>query len=415
MATHTRRLRQQDFLAAALLVALFAAMARITPEHDPSEILLILLLGALQITETRFIPLETARGKVVWNVAKLVAGYLLIGYTGGLQSTYYLVLLFPVISAAATLGVISTLVFTGLACGAYVSFLMYVDWTKFDIHPDQVDELIRRLLFLAISGLLVNTLAEALREQSVRYRALAEQLAATNRSLREAESQVLRAQRLAALGQLTAGLAHELRNPLGTIKASANMLEQNLPKDDEIARELSGYISSEVDRTNSLVSRFLDFARPLELRRASADLGDVLAAAVRATRHEAQGRGIVVELDPLPEPIRFPLDAELMERVFANLLTNAIQASQPGGLVRMECEALPEAAVVRVIDHGSGVQPDRMEAIFNPFFTTKPEGTGLGLAIVAKIVDEHGGKIHVHSVPGEETTFTVTLPLPESS
>ena len=79
------------------------------------------------------------------------------------------------------------------------------------------------------------------------------------------------------MGQLTAGLAHELRNPLGTIKASADMLEQNLPKEDEIARELSGYISSEVDRTNSLVSRFLDFARPLELRRsANADLGDVL-------------------------------------------------------------------------------------------------------------------------------------------
>ncbi len=411
MNAHARQLRLQDFL----LAALFVAMAAITPDRDVSEILLILLLAALQIAESRLVPLGTARGKIIWNVAKLIAGYLLIGYTGGLQSTYYLVLLFPVISAAATLGVISTLAFTGLACGAYVSFLMYVDWNQFDIHQDQIDELIRRLLFLAISGFLVNTLAEAIRAQSVRYKALADQLAATNQSLREAESQVLRAERLAALGQLTAGLAHELRNPLGTIKASADMLERNLPPEDAIARELSGYISSEVDRTNSLVSRFLDFARPLELRRAPADLEDVIAAAVRQTRRDAEEHRITVELQPAPEPIRFPLDAELMERVFVNLLMNAIQASPPHASIDVVTGVQNGAAIVRVIDHGAGIVPGGTEAIFNPFFTTKSNGTGLGLAIVAKIVDEHGGKIHVESIPQKETVFTVTLPLSEQS
>lgn len=418
MASNGAKPRLQDLL----LAALFIGMASITPDRDPSEILLILLLGALQITESRFIPLETARNKMVWNVAKLIAAYLLIGYTGGLQSTYYLVLIFPVISAAATLGVISTLAFTGLACGAYVSFLLYVDWTKFDIHPDQIDELIRRLLFLAISGLLVNTLAEVLREQSIRHKSLAEQLAATNRSLREAEGQVLRAQRLAALGQLTAGLAHELRNPLGTIKASADMLARNLPAQDDVARELSGYISSEVDRTNSLVSRFLDFARPLELRRAPADLLAVVAAAVRATQRDAEARQIAIHLEPAADPIRFSFDAELLERVFVNLLLNAIQASPSPATVRVEAALVPDPASsqnieaqVRVIDHGSGIPPDRVEAIFNPFFTTKSSGTGLGLAIVAKIVDEHRGRIHVSSIPSGPTTFTVTLPLAEPS
>lgn len=406
MTTPTRALRLQDLL----LAALFVAMAVITPDHDPSEIILILLLGALQITESRFIPLETVRGKVLWNIAKLVGGWLLIGYTGGVQSTYYLVLLFPVISAAATLGVISTLAFTGLACSSYVSFLLFVDWRVFDIHQDQIDELIRRLLFLAISGLLVNTLAEALREQSVRYKALAEELAATNRSLREAEKQVRRAERLAALGQLTAGLAHELRNPLGTIKGSADMLNQNLPADDEIARELAGYISSEVDRTNSLVSRFLDFARPLELRRATADLSEVISAAARSIKRDAERLQVTLDVQA-PHPIAFPLDAELMERVVVNLILNAMQASQPGSTVTVAAQGARNEAILEVIDHGIGIAPDRIESIFNPFVTTKSDGTGLGLAIVAKIVDEHGGKINVQSTPGQGTTFTVTLPI----
>ena len=393
------------------LVALFVAMASITPDHDPSEIVLVLLIGALQITESRFIPLDTARGKIIWNSAKLIAGYLLIGYTSGVQSPFYLVLLFPVISAALTLGVLSTLVFTGLACGAYASFLLYVDWTVFDMHQDQIEELIRRLLFLAISGFLVNTLAEALREQSVQYKALADELAASNRSLREAEKQVQRAERLAALGQLTAGLAHELRNPLGTIKASADMLEKSLPQQDEIARELSGYISSEVDRTNSLVSRFLDFARPLELRPGVTDLGEVLTSAVRATRLDAESQRVNVTLQAPPEAIRFSLDAELMERVFVNLILNAIQASSPGSGVALELEQQGSNAIVRVIDHGEGIDPERREAIFNPFVTTKASGTGLGLAIVAKIVDEHRGKIHVQSNPGEGSVFTVTIPM----
>ncbi len=409
MTIPTRAPRPQDLL----LAALFVAMAIITPDHDPSEIALILLLGALQITESRFIPLETARGKIIWNLAKLITGYLLIGYTGGVQSTYYLVLLFPVMSAAATLGVISTLAFTGLACSAYASFLLFVDWRIFDIHQDQIDELIRRLLFLAISGLLVNTLAEALREQSVRYKALAEELAGTNRSLREAEQQVRRAERLAALGQLTAGLAHELRNPLGTIKGSADMLSQNLPPGDEIARELAGYISSEVDRTNSLVSRFLDFARPLQLRRAVADLSEVIAAAVRSIRRDAERLGVAIQVEPPSHPIAFPLDAELMERVVVNLLANALQASAPGGSVSICSRAAKHEAAIEVSDRGAGIEPDRIESIFNPFFTTKSDGTGLGLAIVAKIVDEHRGRIDVQSTPGEGSTFTVTLPMPD--
>jgi two-component system sensor histidine kinase HydH len=188
------------------------------------------------------------------------------------------------------------------------------------------------------------------------------------------------------------------------------MLERNLPAGDAIAQELAGYISSEVDRTNSLVSRFLDFARPLEIRRAPADLNDVTAAAVAAARRDASQSGVAMDFRPSAKPIVIPIDAELMERVFFNLILNAIQASPDGGTVKVETSLRDTSACVDVTDRGHGIEPDQRESIFNPFFTTKVSGTGLGLAIVAKIVGEHRGKIDVESKPGEGSTFRVCLP-----
>ncbi len=396
-----------------MLVLLFVAMAAVTTPHDPNEITLILLFGALQLAESILLPsLGRQRARVLWNLGKVAVAYALIGYTHGIESDYYWMLLFPVISTAAALGVGSTLVFTVVACAAYLSFLhpMFVNYTQLGLDDQAKAELVRRVLFLGISGMLVNILAQALRSQSHRYQLLAEELEASNRSLREAEAQVRRAERLAAIGQLTAGLAHELRNPLGTIKASADMLERNLPAGDAIAQELAGYISSEVDRTNSLVSRFLDFARPLEIRRARADLNDVVAAAIAAARRDASQSGVAMDFRPSAKSIVFPIDAELMERVFFNLILNAIQASPDGGTVKVETDASDADACVAVTDRGHGIAPDQRESIFNPFFTTKASGTGLGLAIVAKIVGEHRGKIDVESKPGEGSTFRVCLP-----
>jgi signal transduction histidine kinase len=256
-------------------------------------------------------------------------------------------------------------------------------------------------LFIGIAGLLANGFALVLRERS-------RQLSETNRNLREAEAQVRRSERLAALGQLTAGLAHELRNPLGTIKGSADMLERNLPEGDPVARELAGFISSEVDRTNSLVSRFLDFARPLQLRLAVADLAELLRQAAGAAARDAEAQGVRIEVRT--PPILFDFDAELLERVFVNLIVNAVQASAPGSKVTVESRVAGEDAVVEVADHGCGIEPDKLESIFNPFFTTKPSGTGLGLAIVSKIVSEHGGKIEVESISRGGSTFRVRLP-----
>jgi signal transduction histidine kinase len=338
--------------------------------------------------------------------------YVLIGYTGGISSSYYLILLLPIISAAATLGPVGSTLVTLVCCGAYLSQLLFVDQARFRVGPEEQRELVLRLVILAATGYLANTLATATREQSSRYQKVAEQLAAANRSLSEAEAEMRRTERLAALGQLSAGLAHELRNPLGTIKASAEMLTRSMVGENEIACEVAGFISSEVDRTNLLVTRFLDFARPFKIQLARVDLTAVLDQAVEHLERGAPHYDVAIYKNYAPEVGELLLDADLMERVFYNLLLNAAQATAPGGAITIKTRLAGDStAEALVIDRGSGIDPKDLESIFNPFFTTKPEGVGLGLAIVSKIVDEHGGKMAVESEPNKGSVFRVFLPI----
>ena len=176
---------------------------------------------------------------------------------------------------------------------------------------------------MAATAVLVNALGTAIRSESARNKATAEKLAVANENLLAAEAAIRRAERLAALGQLTAGLAHELRNPLASIKGSADLLARTSGERDSVSRELGEIISSEVDRTNLLVTRFLDFARPLEPRREMADITEIIdRAAVRA--------GVAIVRDYSADVPRLAIDPALMEQVFINLLSNAAQASEAG-------------------------------------------------------------------------------------
>jgi len=397
-----------------LLVTLFAALAVGGPERGPLSYLILFALAGLQVAERRTVALRTTRGSVLSNLLKLGLGYILIGYTGGVTSSYFLVLLIPVVSAATTLGVGGTAVFSVLACGSYLSFLLLLDPT-WEVAPDQRAELALRAAFLAVVGYLTQSLAEAQRTQARKAQAAAEELVAANRNLQAAEAAVRRSERLAALGQLSAGLAHELRNPLGTIRASAEMLSQNVPRENGTARELVGFISTEVDRINSLVMRFLDFARPLELRLAAAELSEVIDRAVAQLERAAPRYDLTVYKAYSPDVPRFAFDAELIERAIYNLLLNAAQATPPGGAVTVKTRPVDNSVEIAVIDRGSGIAEEHREDIFNPFFTTKAGGVGLGLAIVSKIVDLHGGKLTVESEPGKGSVFRLYLPTERSA
>ncbi len=393
-----------------VLLVLFAVLALAGPLRRPAVIALLLILAGFQLLETRIAFFTRPAGSVLSNLLKLVLGYWLLGFTGGINSSYYWILLVPVISAGTVLGVRGTILFTVLACLAYLSTVLWIDWSRYVLPSDQIPEILLRVTLLAIIGYLAERLAEV-NPAARQAQAVAAQLAEANRSLQEAEATVRRSERLAALGQLSAGLAHELRNPLGTIRASAEMLSRQIPGDNAVAAELAGLIAAEVDRTNTLITRFLEFARPLELRPVRAELTTVLDRAVAQLERSSPRYDVTVYKNYSPDLPPFEFDPDLLERVFYNLLLNAAQASPPGATITVKTRAAGGHAEIAVIDRGTGIPPERQDSIFNPFVTTKPDGVGLGLAIVSKIVDLHGGTITVESEPGKGSVFRVYLPM----
>jgi two-component system, NtrC family, sensor histidine kinase HydH len=396
-----RYLRPQDIV---WLVA-FAAIGIFSPYRDPRVLWSLAALAVLQFFDARMAPATSI-------LLKLALIWIMIYYGNRVQSGLWVILLLPVISAATRFGLLGTTIFTLLACLHNASFIPLIETGK-HLAPHEFFEELKldmpynpegreyciRMVILIVVGFLVNQLAEASRRETRRFQE-------TAAKLETAVAQVRRAERLAALGQLTAGLAHELRNPLGTMKTSAELLTRTVPQDNPIAQEMASYISSEVDRTNSLITRFLDFARPQHLRLEPTDITTVLDHAISSLP------GIQVYKNYSPGIPNVKVDAELLERVFSNLILNAAQASPPGSVVTVKTQLLDNNKVeVCVIDRGSGIEAKNLESIFNPFFTTKPEGVGLGLAICSKIVDEHGGHITVESTAGEGSVFHVILPL----
>jgi signal transduction histidine kinase len=382
------------------------------PETNYQAFILLPLIGAFQIVEPRLRIFRSRGGQVASLALKMVLSYLLVGWTHALVSYYYQIFLIPVVSAATTFELSVVITVTVIAGLAYFSFWLPIfEYDRSQLPTDQVSLMSLRVAFFAIVAFLVYEQARAKRLQMARTEEAAAQLAESNRSLREAQVSLRRSERLAALGQLTAGLAHELRNPLGTIKASAEMLtKETLESRPEVRAEMAEYIGSEVNRMNSLITSFLNFARPLQIRPVAADLNAVVDEVTRQQAELARERQVRVLVQRAENDCKFLFDPDLLTVALANLVQNAIQASAAGQEVEVRIERSAGQVKIWVTDQGHGVPAQHLESIFNPFFTTKPQGVGLGLPIVAKIVDEHQGQIQVFSEEGKGTKFEVVLP-----
>ncbi len=232
-------------------------------------------------------------------------------------------------------------------------------------------------------------------------------------ALKEMEARLVERERLAAVGELAAMVAHEVRNPLAGIRGGSEILLEGYPRDDP-RHEIGEEIVRQVDRLTRTVQDLLLFARPRALEPASTDIHDVLEHALAALREDPRVRGVRIEraYDRALPPL--PLDSRQIEQVFVNIFLNAFQAVDFEGTVTIATRKNGAAVEVSVRDTGPGVPEKAMESLFKPFFTTRAQGTGLGLAIVRNIVEAHGGSVRAASPPGGGAEFTVRLPLETS-
>ena len=228
-------------------------------------------------------------------------------------------------------------------------------------------------------------------------------------------AQFIRQERLASLGQLVSGVAHELNNPLAGISAHAQLLDRAIAKGDD-AREAARIISAEALRASKIVGKLLTFVRQSDAERIPVDLNVVLRDTIELRAHGLREREIalVTRFDERLPPVEG--DPSQLQQVFVNLLANAEHAvldADPPRRIDVVTEQMAGKVRVLVSDSGIGIPPEHIDRIFNPFFTTKPRGsgTGLGLSISDGIVREHGGRLFVQSTPGAGTTFLVELPV----
>jgi len=400
-----------------LWLVFLGGLALLPPLREIHKDITLVLFCAFQLLEAQFMQRAGKWGRYGAVALKIGLAAFLIGHTGDvapITSSYWPIFLLPVVTAAMYFGPVGTLIWTAVASGAYCAYLIPAR-EQFDITAEGAGELLLHVVFLFFVGMIVNRFVMENREQLVLYQKLSETLSQANRNLKQAQDEARRAERLAALGQLSAGLAHEIRNPLGVIKGSAELLNQKVSQSDSLSRELAGFIYTEVNRLSALVGRFLDFARPSQLELHAEDLTQVMDRSIRAVAQQGASTLVQVHCDYEAGLPPVMIDPELCEQAFTNLIVNACEAMGDRGgelwiRIHRSAENNGERVAVEVEDNGPGIAPELKEQIFNPFFTTKKTGVGLGLAIVSKIVDAHGGRLTLAGRAGGGASFRLVLP-----
>jgi two-component system, NtrC family, sensor histidine kinase HydH len=396
----------------ALLAALLCGHTLFASHFGSPTAPLLLLLGAgflLQAGELIWIqhrsaPLNPTQVRwltsvsIGWDVALALA---LGALTDRVDSPYYVLVLVPILLAAFRRSLAETLgvVLVASACQ------FYGVWHYFQLHPPvETDEYFEAgtisLIFL-LTGVLVWFLVNHLRRKE-------EGLAENLLELSQARERLLQEEKLAAVGRLSAAIAHEIRNPVAMISSSMATAIRS-PLSPHEREEMFDIAAKEAERLERLTNDFLAYARPRAAERQHADVMDTLAYVVDVCRAHALQRGVDVRVEGPPQVMAM-IDALQVQQAVLNLTMNAVEASTPGSLVRLRAEE--EEDVVRIeLENGNGpIAESAVPRIFEPFFTTKPSGTGLGLAIAHNIARSHGGQLQLTKNIPETVRFTLTLP-----
>ncbi|AFM39625.1 signal transduction histidine kinase [Desulfosporosinus acidiphilus SJ4] len=348
---------------------------------------------------------------VILTVIHYTTYHYTMNYHIMLQFAYYL----PVIYAAMRFGLAG-----GILSGLLITVLILPFMTFFQTMTMTSSAMLTQWVEIGLTngigwltGFLIEQERKATRKHQLALqiqKELVEKLKHESLERERLQSEIRQTERLIALGHLSAGLAHEIRNPLGIMKVSIQLLAQDKREDREVL-EYCRVLQEECERLNRLVSEFLSFARPKELVRGRVKLGKLLAEGVSLIQPALRQHQIELsQTGGQVDDYEVEADSDQIKQVILNILLNAIDAQGEGGRILLEGIQPKDFVGFAVSDEGQGISPDVLPYIYDPFFTTKEKGTGLGLSVVHRILDQHGGKISVSNRNGRGTRVEILLP-----
>lgn len=317
------------------------------------------------------------------------------------QRLYYI----PIIAAALLFGLRGGLAASLFATLVYFPHIfLHRENGHFDYSINQYAEMV---IFNLVGGVM-GALGDRLKQARTRAERNAEQRRHAYEELQQTFEQLLQAEKLASLGELSAGIVHEVRNPLASIKGAVEILEDELTADSP-RREFAELAKTEIDRLDKLVGEFLRFARPATLRIESNNLNGIVESVASLLKNQAVSRNVVIQLDlddDLPDVL---VDREQIKQVVLNLAINSLQSMPHGGELFVRTLQRESACVAEIEDTGGGIEEKVLPKIFDPFFTTKDKGIGLGLSVAHKIVSQHKGRLKFRH-GNEGAVFELELP-----
>ncbi|MCW5979355.1 MAG: DUF4118 domain-containing protein [Bryobacteraceae bacterium] len=323
-----------------------------------------------------------------------------------LQRLFYL----PVIYAALHFGWRGGLA-TAVFAGVFYSPLVLVRWQQLPYYS--LTQYLEVIIF-CMAGILTGVLADREREQRHMLQRRTQELSDVYRRLQDNFERMKRAERLYALGQLSAGLAHEIRNPLAGIEGAAIVLQRD-GENRQRRGEFLEIIQKECRRLNRLLTNFLDFARPRPPAYQAVEVAPIIDSVFSLASHAA-GKQTIRWVKDVEEGLpRLECDPEQVKQILLNLTINAVQAMPDGGELTLSARLEGDNVALRVKDEGSAASPENVDKLFDPFFTTKEYGTGLGLSVAHQIAVQHGGVLTAEKNPERGMTFTLVLPLRRGS
>ena len=379
-----------------------------------------LIAGYHLLTDRRFTAeqiVESGLMTVHLAVYLLLCTLLIWATTGEEESNYWIIYFLPIIVASTNLNLLRTLIICMFSSLFYLAMIPNAILSNADTLHEEMPEFLIFCTTFFIVGVVIQGFSDQNRHQLQQQKQLNTLLLENHNALQESilklkatEETLRRKDRLAALGEMSAGLAHEIRNPLGIISSSAQLLQSYVNNTNSNAKQLLEVIREESGRLNTLVSDFLKFGRPAQPQLKQYPLEELVQRAVEYLYQIGEEHKVQLDYQPPQQSIPVLVDSAMIQQLLLNLLLNAIEACDAGGQVTIKLRSINHHAEIAICDNGMGIDNKELRTIFNPFFTTKNSGTGLGLSTAHKIVESHGGDIHVRSRMGSGSCFTVILP-----